>query len=66
MPATTQQTLADRLRACRDALEPLLAVWRPTITAGKWDKQPTWDNWNKTGGGKPWDNRPTWDDWNKK
>lgn len=64
MHTATQRTLVDRVRACREGLEPLLAVWRPTVTA--WDKKPTWDNWNKTSGGQPWDNRPTWDNWNKK
>lgn len=60
------QTLTERLRAYQEGFDALLALWEPTFPSAKWDKRPTWDNWNKTGEGKPWDNRPTWDNWDKK
>lgn len=59
-------TLIDRLRGCRDGLRSLIGVWQPSIEATKWDKRPTWDDWNKSSGGKPWDNQPSWDNWDKR
>lgn len=62
-PATT---LADRLRGCEEGLLPLIDLWQPAIEASKWDKRPSWDDWNKSGGGKPWDNQPAWDNWDNR
>lgn len=68
MPTKTRPatSLADRLRGCKKGLLPLIHQWWPIVEAGKWDKRPSWDDWNKSGGGKPWDNQPAWDNWDNR